>query len=72
MLGFILVLNLVLSWTQILAMIGAFAAGAGGMQLYRRAEHGPRSRNSLPDIVLVGGAAFFVAIAIIRQLVAGA
>jgi hypothetical protein len=72
MLGFILVLNLVINWTQILAMIGAFAAGVGGMQLFRRADHGPRSPGSLPYIVLIGGAAFFVVIAIVRQLAAGA
>lgn len=72
MLGLLLVLNLVLSWTQILAMIGAFAAGAGGMQLFRIAEHAPRSRGSLPYLVLVGGGAFFVVIAIVRQLVTGA
>lgn len=71
MLGFLLVLNLLLSWTQILAMIGAFAAGAGGMQLFHRSDQGPRSRAALPYAVLIGGAALFVAIAILRQVAGG-
>jgi len=70
MLGILLVLNLVLSPFEILAIIGAFGAGIGSMQLFRIYEE-RRSRPSTPYLIMVGGALVFIAIAIVRQLVAG-
>ncbi len=71
MLGILLVLNLVLSPFEILAIIGAFGAGVGAMQLFRLFDE-RRSRPSTPYLLMIAGAAFFVVIAIVRQLATGA
>lgn len=70
MLGILLVLNLVLSPFEILAIIGAFGAGIGSMQLFRVFEE-RRSRPSTPYLLMIAGVVFFIAIAIVRQLAAG-
>ncbi|MGN6327091.1 rhomboid family intramembrane serine protease [Pseudolysinimonas sp.] len=70
MLGVLLVLNLVTYPFGILAIVGAFGAGIGSMMLFRLFED-RRAKPSTPYLIMVGGAAFFVAIAIIRQLATG-
>jgi membrane associated rhomboid family serine protease len=70
-LAVLVVLNLVLSPFQILAMIGAFSAGAGVMLLFRRYGDRPGS-GSRPYLIMVGGVLVFVVIAIVRQTVLGA
>lgn len=67
----LVVLNLVLSPFQILAMIGAFGAGAGVMLLFRR--YGDRAGSGArPYLIMAGGVLVFIAIAVVRQLVLGA
>jgi membrane associated rhomboid family serine protease len=70
MLGFLVVLNLVTYPAGIIAMVGAFGAGIGAMLLFRRFEE-RRAKPSTPYLIMVGGVAVFVAIAILRQLAAG-
>jgi membrane associated rhomboid family serine protease len=70
-LAVLVVLNLVLSPFQILAMIGAFGAGAGVMLLLRRSADRPGS-GARPYLLMAGGVLVFVVIAIVRQLVLGA
>jgi membrane associated rhomboid family serine protease len=68
MLALLVVVNLVLSPYQIFAMVGGFGAGVGAMALFRRFD-GARSRT--PYLVMIGGALFFVVIAVLRQLAVG-
>jgi membrane associated rhomboid family serine protease len=70
-LAVLVVLNLVLSPFQILAMIGAFGAGAGVMLLLRRYADRPGA-GARPYLIMAGGVLAFVIIAIVRQLVLGA
>lgn len=67
----LVVINLVLSPFQILAMIGAFGAGAGVMLVLRRYDDRPGGR-ARPYLIMAGGVLVFVAIAVVRQLVLGA
>jgi membrane associated rhomboid family serine protease len=67
-LAFIIVLNLILSFYEIFAIIGAFGAGAGVMLLYRRMGDDAGRR---PYLIMIGGVLVFVIIAILRQFATG-
>jgi membrane associated rhomboid family serine protease len=69
MLAFLVVVNLVLSPFQIFAMVGGFGAGAGAMVLFRRFDDARSA--ATPYLIMIGGALFFVVIAVARQLAVG-